>query len=39
MYIPKDVEAYKRGELVEPTQPILFMLTMLSPEEWKKGYS
>ena len=34
---PKDVEAYKRGELVEPTQPILFYVDDAFPEEWKKG--
>jgi hypothetical protein len=34
---PKDVEAYKRGELVEPTQPILFYIDDAFPEEWKKG--
>lgn len=34
---PKDVEAYKRGELVEPTQPILFYVDDAFPGEWKKG--
>lgn len=35
---PKDVEAYKRGELVEPTQPILFYVDDAFPEEWKRVF-
>lgn len=34
---PKDIEAYKRGELVEPTKPILFYVDNAFPAEWKKG--
>mgnify|MGYP005885160097 CR=1 FL=1 len=33
---PKDMEAYKRGELVEPVKPIVFYLDNLFPEEWKQ---
>lgn len=32
---PKDVEAYKRGELVEPVKPIVFYLDNNLPEAWK----
>ena len=32
---PKDVEAYKRGELVEPVKPIVFYLDTNLPEAWK----
>ena len=32
---PKDVEAYKRGELVEPVKPIVFYLDSNLPEAWK----
>ena len=32
---PKDVEAYKRGELVEPVKPIVFYLDDNLPEAWK----
>lgn len=32
---PKDVEAYKRGELVEPVKPIVFYLDSDLPEAWK----
>lgn len=34
---PKDVEAYKRGELVEPVKPILFYVDNTFPEAWKKA--
>ena len=33
---PKDVEAYKRGELVEPVKPIVFYVDDKFPEAWKK---
>ena len=33
---PKDVEAYKRGELVEPVKPIVFYVDNAFPEEWKE---
>lgn len=32
---PKDVEAYKRGELVEPVKPIVFYLDDNLPAAWK----
>lgn len=32
---PKDVEAYKRGELVEPVKPIVFYVDDAFPESWK----
>ena len=34
--IPKDVEAYKRGEMVEPTQKIIFYVDDTFPETWKE---
>lgn len=33
---PVDVEAYQRGELVEPKKPIVFYLDSLFPESWKQ---
>ena len=33
---PKDVEAYKRGELVEPVKQIVFYVDDKFPEAWKK---
>ena len=33
---PKDVEAYKRGELVEPVKPIVFYVDDAFPELWKE---
>lgn len=33
---PKDVEAYKRGESVEPVKPIVFYIDNLFPEGWSK---
>lgn len=33
--VPKDVEAYKNGELVEPVKPIVFYLDPLFPDTWK----
>ena len=34
---PKDMEAYKRGELVEPVKPIVFYIDNTFPAEWKKA--
>ena len=36
--IPKDIEAYKRGELVEPTKQIVYYLDPATPEKWKKYF-
>lgn len=33
--IPKDIEAYKRGELVEPVKPIVYYLDPGTPEKWR----
>ncbi len=33
---PKDMEAYKRGELVEPIKPIVFYLDDAFPELWRE---
>lgn len=33
--IPKDIEAYKRGELVEPVKPIVYYLDPATPEKWR----
>ncbi|MCU0351817.1 MAG: zinc-dependent metalloprotease, partial [Flavobacterium sp.] len=33
---PKDVEAYNRGELVEPVKPIVYYLDPATPEKLKK---
>ncbi|HSP82625.1 MAG TPA: DUF5117 domain-containing protein, partial [Gillisia sp.] len=32
---PKDVEAYRRGELVEPVKPIVYYLDPATPEKWR----
>ncbi len=32
---PKDVEAYQRGELVEPVKPIVYYLDPATPEKWR----
>ncbi|HKK24800.1 MAG TPA: zinc-dependent metalloprotease [Gracilimonas sp.] len=32
---PKDPEAYKRGELVEPVKPIVFYVDPATPEKWR----
>ncbi len=32
---PKDEEAYKRGELVEPVKPIVYYIDPATPEEWR----
>lgn len=34
--IPKDKEAYLRGELVEPVEPIVYYLDPGTPEKWRK---
>ena len=38
---PKDMEAYKRGELVEPIEPIVYYIDPATPKQWvpwlKKG--
>lgn len=31
---PEDVEAYKRGELVEPAKPIVFYIDPATPKKW-----
>jgi len=33
---PKDVIAYKRGELVEPKKPIVFYIDPATPQKWRK---
>ena len=33
---PKDEEAWKRGELVEPVKPIVFYVDNAFPQSWKK---
>ncbi|MEH6408307.1 MAG: zinc-dependent metalloprotease [Leeuwenhoekiella sp.] len=33
--IPKDIEAYKKGELVEPIKPIVYYLDPATPEKWR----
>ena len=33
---PKDVEAFKKGELVEPVKPIVFYMDPLFPELWQE---
>ena len=33
--IPKDIEAYKRGELVEPVEPIVYYLDPATPMQWR----
>ncbi len=32
---PKDPEAYKRGELVEPVKPIIYYIDPATPEKWR----
>jgi len=34
--VPKDKEAYMRGELVEPEEPIVFYIDPATPEEWRE---
>ncbi|MBX2841065.1 MAG: DUF5117 domain-containing protein, partial [Flammeovirgaceae bacterium] len=33
---PKDPEAYKKGELVEPVKPIVYYIDPATPEKWRK---
>ncbi len=33
--VPKDPEAYARGELVEPVKPIVYYLDPATPEKWR----
>jgi hypothetical protein len=33
---PKDIEAYRRGELVEPKKPIVFYIDPATPAKWRK---
>lgn len=33
--VPKDIEAYKNGELVEPVKPIVYYLDPATPERWR----
>ncbi|ATL49210.1 zinc-dependent metalloprotease [Chitinophaga caeni] len=33
---PEDVERYKRGELVEPKQPIVYYIDPATPKQWRK---
>ena len=33
--VPKDLEAYARGELVEPVKPIIYYLDPATPEKWR----
>ena len=32
---PKDINAYKRGELVEPVKPIVYYVDPATPDDWK----
>lgn len=34
--VPKDKEAYLRGELVEPVNPIVFHIDPATPEQWRE---
>ena len=34
--IPKDIEAYNRGELVEPVKPIVYYIDPATPQKWRK---
>ncbi len=34
--VPKDKEAYMRGELVEPEEPIIFYIDPATPKKWRK---
>ena len=33
---PKDMEAFKRGELVEPVKPIVYYIDPATPPQWRK---
>ena len=34
--VPKDIEAYNRGELVEPIKPIVYYIDPATPVKWRK---
>ena len=34
--VPKDIEAYKRGELVEPVKQIVYYIDPATPKQWRK---
>jgi len=34
--VPKDMEAYKRGELVEPEEPIVYYIDRATPRKWRE---
>jgi|TARA_B110000881_G_scaffold219052_1_gene239931 hypothetical protein len=34
--VPKNIEAYNRGELVEPIKPIVYYLDPATPKKWRK---
>ena len=34
--VPKDIEAYNKGELVEPIKPIVYYIDPATPEKWRK---
>lgn len=34
--VPKDKEAYERGELVEPVEPIVFYIDPATPKKWRE---
>jgi len=34
--LPSDMEAYKRGELVEPVEPIVYYIDRATPRKWRK---
>ena len=34
--VPKDIEAYNRGELVEPIKPIIYYIDPSTPKKWRK---
>ena len=34
--VPSDMEAYKRGELVEPVEPIVYYIDRATPRKWRK---
>jgi len=36
--VPKDIEAYERGELVEPLKPIVFYIDPATPEKWRSFF-
>jgi len=36
--VPKDPEAYARGELVEPVKPIVYYLDPATPERWRSYF-